>query len=366
MRPVVSTHASKVIDILRFPLIAMVVFFHAFNCSVTLPTGAYDWHQPITDFVYWRLLHDSVATAAVPTFFAISGFLYFSGVPFFGWKVWRKKTAARLFRLGVPLLSWAFLTLLFYGILHFCGGKNATAAALFESAHTGWWWVNAFLGLTAVMGPHLCPAGWFVRDLFFAGLLSPLWGFLLKRKSTMIPTLGVLFVLYLTVFAPLPFLGSRAMFFFCLGASYAIHRRDFAADAERMAVPCAVLWMIGFVVLQIWQIPYLSRVMPMLVMPVLVGGVSRGIRHGWFRPIPWLAASAFFVYFCHVSLWLKVPLHFAITRVFVPYSDWACLGFIIMNWVAETALCVSLFLLLRRFAPVTLVFLAGIRKAKNK
>lgn len=357
---------SRVIDVLRFPLIALVVFYHAFDCSVTLPEGAYDWHQPVTDFVYWNLLHDSVATAAVPLFFAISGFLYFNGVASFGWMVWRKKTAARVFRLGVPLISWEALTLLFYAALHFCGANNATAKGLFGSAHAAWWWVDAFLGLTSVMGPWLCAAGWFVRDLFFAGLLSPLWHVLLKRRDTMFPLLGALFVLYLTVFAPVPFLGSRAMFFFCLGAAYAIHRRDFTADAERVAWPCAVVWLVGFVALRFWTIPYLPKIMPMLVIPVLVGVVSRGVRKGWFRPVPWLAASAFFVYFCHVSMWLKVPLHFLATRVFVPYSDWACLGFILLNWVLQIALCVSLFLLLRRFVPRTLVFLAGIRSAKKR
>ncbi len=360
------SHASIIIDVLRFPLIALVVFYHAFTCNVNVPEGAYDWHQPITDFIYWKLLHDSVATAAVPLFFAISGFLYFNGVAAFGWKVWIKKTKARVFRLGVPLLSWAGLSLLFYAVLYMCGAKNEMAKWLFESAHGAWWWVDAFLGLSAVMGPHLCPAGWFVRDLFFAGLFSPIWHLLLKRKSTMFPTLALLFVLYLTVFAPVPFIGSRAMFFFCLGASYAIHRRDFAADAERAALPCMVLWLIGFIILRIWKVPYLSHVMPMLVIPVLVGGISRGVRKGRFRPIPWLAASAFFVYFCHESLWLRAPLHFLLLRVFVPYSDWACLGFILLKWVLETGLCVGLFFLLRRFVPVVLVFLAGIHPKKSQ
>lgn len=361
-----NAHVSQVIDVLRFPLIALVVLYHAFNCSVTLPAGAYDWHQPITDFVYWHFLHDSVARAAVPLFFAISGFLYFNGVSSFRWKTWRKKTGARIFRLVVPLLSWATLTLLFYAVLHFCGNRNETAKWVLETPHGTWWWVNAFLGLTAVMGPHLCAAGWFVRDLCFAGLLSPLWHVLLKRKCTMFPLLGALFVLYLTVFAPLPFLGSRAMFFFCLGAAYAIHQRDFTVDAERTIWLFAALWLLGFIVLRFLKIPFLPGIMPMLLIPVLVGGVSLGVRKGWFRPVPWLAASAFFVYFCHVSLWLRVPLHYLMTRVFVPYSDWSCLGFILLNWALEIIACVTLFLLLRRIFPTALVFLAGIRSEKSR
>lgn len=362
--PAFPAHVSRVIDVLRFPLIALVVLFHAFTCTVTLPVGAYDWHQPVTDFVYWKVLHDSVATAAVPLFFALSGYLYFAGAAGFGWAVWRKKTVARVFRLWIPLWTWAGLALLFYTVLHVCGGQNETAKDLFGKPHSVWWWVDAFSGVGSVPGPYLCRAGWFVRDLFFAGLLSPLWHFLLKRRSTMWPTLGALFILYLTVFALLPFLGSRAMFFFCLGAAYAIHGRDFTRDAERAAAPSAVLWFAGFAALQVWEIPFLPRVMPMLVMPVLVEVASRGVRSGWARPVPWLAASAFFVYFCHESLWLKVPLQFAMTRVFVPYGDWACLGFIFANWALETGVGVGAFLLLRRFAPWSLVALAGIRGGK--
>lgn len=360
------SQASQVIDILRFPLIALVVLFHAFNCLVTLPAGAYDWHQPVTDFIYWRLLHDSVANAAVPLFFAISGFLYFNRVTSFDWKVWRQKTLARVFRLVIPLLAWSVLALLFQATLYFIGFSNTEAQSLFENAHGSWWWVDAFLGLTSVMGPHLNPAGWFVRDLFFVGLLSPLWYHCLKRKLLMFPVLGALFILYLTIFAPLPFLGSRAMFFFCLGASYAIHRRDFTMDAEQTMWPCAILWILGFIVLQFWQIPYLPACLPLFVIPVLVGGVSRGIRKGWLYPVSWLAASAFFVYFCHVSNWLRVPLHFFLTRLYVPYSDWACLGFIMLKWVLETTLCVALFLLLRRFMPSSLVIFAGIRRSKPR
>ncbi len=362
----VQSHISRVIDVLRFPLIALVVLFHAFICLVTLPAGAYDWHQPVTAWVYWRFLHDSVATAAVPLFFAISGFLYFNRVVSFDGKVWRKKTLARMFRLGIPLLAWTVLALLFYATLYFLGASNTAAQSMFESAHGIWWWINAFLGLTAVMGPHLNPAGWFVRDLFFVGLLSPLWYLLLRRKCLMFILLGALFILYMTVFAPLPFLGSRAMFFFCLGASYAIHHRDFTADAERIMWPCAVLWLLGFIAVQCWDIPYLPSLLPILVIPMLLGGVSRGVRKGWFQPVPWLAASAFFVYFGHVSMWLRVPLHYFLVHLFVPYSDWACLGFIMLKWVLETVLCVAFFLLLRRFMPITLVLLAGIRQTKPR
>ena len=362
-RTAARPHLSAVIDVLRFPLISLVVLYHAFNCTVTLPPGAYDWHQPVTEFVYWKLLHDFIARSAVPLFFALSGFLYFHRGSF-GWSMWIGKTKARLFRLWVPLLAWADLALLFWGVLYLCGSPNATARSLFGSPHSFGWWVDAFLGLRSVPGPHLFPAGWFVRDLFFAGLLSGVWHFLFERKRLVVPVLVCLYALYLTVFAPFPFLGSRAMFFFCLGAAYAMHGRDFVADAERVAIPCAILWVLGFAVLLFKDIPFVNALATTFLIPVLVALASYGVRRGWLRPVPWLAASAFFVYFCHESMWFRVPWDSLRRHLFVPYGDWACLGFILLNWIAGTVLPLAGFLLLRRFVPRSLIVLAGISPSK--
>ena len=118
-------HLSAVIDVLRFPLISLVVLYHAFNCSVSLPPGAYDWHQPVTDFIYWKLLHDAIAGSAVPLFFALSGYLYFLHMDH-GWKSWWRKTRNRFFRLWIPLWTWASLSLLFLGLLF----PNSTLSSL--------------------------------------------------------------------------------------------------------------------------------------------------------------------------------------------------------------------------------------------
>ena len=358
-------HLSAVIDALRFPLISLVVLYHAFNCSVSLPPGAYDWHQPVTDFIYWKLLHDAIARSAVPLFFALSGYLYFLRMDN-GWKSWWRKTRNRFFRLWIPLWTWASLSLLFLGLLYVFGLPNLQAKNLFGIKHPFVWWLDGFLGLKTVSGPHFFSAGWFVRDLFFVGLLSPLWGILLRRTVLALVTLSILYGLYLTVFAPLPFLGSRAMFFFCFGAAYAIHRRDFAVDAEKSALPCAILWCLGFVVGLFAQIPFLPSLTTTFLIPVLVALASRGIRRNWIRPVSTLAASAFFVYFCHDSICFRVPFDMLRMHLFVPYGDWPCLWSILLNWLGGTFLTAGIFLVLYRFSPLALTLLCGIRRHKRQ
>lgn len=359
-----AAHMSAVIDVLRFPLISLVVLYHAFNCSVTLPPGSYDWHQPVTDFIYWKLLHDAIARSAVPLFFALSGYLHFlrPGRPS---QSWWTKLRKRFSRLWIPLWTWAGLALLFLGILYAMGLPNAGAQDIFGKSHLLSWWVDGFLGLKNVSGPHFFFAGWFVRDLFFVGLLSPLWHILLKHRVSAILTLSALYMLYLTVFAPLPFLGSRAMFFFCLGSAYAIHHRDFAADAEKAAGPCLLLWGSGFAIGLFARVPFLPALTTTFLIPVLVAVGSWGVRRHWLRPVPWLAESAFFVYFCHESLWLRVPWDMIRMHLFIPYGDWACLWSILLNWVGGSILPLVAFFGLRRFIPGTLVLLCGLPPHKG-
>lgn len=358
-------HLSAVIDVLRFPLISLVVLYHAFNCSVSLPPGAYDWHQPVTDFIYWKLLHDAIARSAVPLFFFLSGYLYFHHAEI-SWKSWCHKTWNRFFRLWIPLWSWSCLTLIFFGLLYSFGSSSERAQYILGTAHSVVWWMDGFLGLKTVSGPHFFSAGWFVRDLFFAGLLSPLWNVLLRPKPLAVATLFFLYLLYLTIFAPLPFLGSRAMFFFCFGAAYSIHRRDFAIDAEKAAIPCGILWCSGAIAGFFIHVPYLSALTTTFLIPVLVALVSWGCRRNWVHPVSWLASSSFFVYFCHDSPCFRVPWDLLRTHLFIPYGDLPCLGSILLNWLAGTFLPVGIFVFLRRFFPVSLFFLCGIAKNRRK
>lgn len=351
---------SQVIAFLRFPLISLIVLYHAFNTSVTLPPNVLDYHQPVTDFVYWHLLHDSVATAAVPLFFAISGFLYFrSGV--FSGAVWREKTKKRILRLLLPLLSWSVAAFLLMAAFHALHLPNATAKMYFDAPHSPLWWLDAFLGFADPMGPRLARASWFVRDLFVVGLLSPLWHFLLKRRIAAAILLPALFALYCLWFAPLPFLGSRPMFFFNAGAFYAIWKRDVLADARRAALPCFFAWLLSVAALYVRPglalADFLHHLLPCFLIPcilVLAASCSRKF------PIPaLLSSSSFFVYFAHVSLWILIPWHTLLLALFAPVADGAVLAFILLNAVGETALCFALYALLKRVFPSSLFFLAG-------
>ena len=359
-QPPSSTSPSEVIAFLRFPLCALIVLYHAFKISVTLPADAFDYHQPVTDFLYWHILHDSIATSAVPLFFAISGYLYFH-TPGFSASLWLEKTRKRFFRLIVPLLSWTFLGFLLLFAFHVLNLPNALAKTYFDTPHSFAWWLDSFVGFLNPMGPRLAPVAWFVRDLFVVGLLSPLLWLCLRRRIAAAILLALFFALYLFWFAPLPFLGSRALFFFSLGAACSIHQRDFLCDARRWALPFLLLWVLDVALRFHVRSGLLHSVsghfLPVLFIPSILA--AAGILSKRFRFPPWLAASSFFVYFCHESLWILIPWHYALTRIFIPVSDVSCLAVILVNAAGEIAICVTLYALLKRFFPWALVCLAG-------
>ena len=296
---------SSVISFLRFPLSILIVLFHAFGLAVTLPAGVFNDHQPLTDFIYWHILHGAIATSAVPLFFAFSGYLYFRSRDF-SLPIWREKTRKRFLRLVVPLLSWAFAAFILFLVFYLAKFPNATANAIFGSPHPFIWWVDSFTGIQNPMGPRLAPVAWFVRDLFVVGLLSPILWIFLRRRISAILLLIALFVLYLVWFAPLPFLGSRALFFFSLGAAYSIHQRDFLRDARRWALPFLLLWILDVALLFHFAdnrfAPILGHLLPCFFIPTLLTAAAYFSERFQFHPL--LSSASFFIYFCHESLWI--------------------------------------------------------------
>ena len=85
---------SKVIDSLRFPMAVLVVLIHSYMTGVGL---------------VGKLLYDVITRVAVPTFFLISGFLFYKRLEQWKWDVWKIKVKKRVWTLVVPYFVWISL-----------------------------------------------------------------------------------------------------------------------------------------------------------------------------------------------------------------------------------------------------------------
>ena len=94
---------SQVIDWLRFPLAVAVVFIHSFGNPPVEDISLLQI-DPLTgeNLFHWvRICLSHVAThIAVPTFFVISGYLFFRKVDNWNMQVYRKKMKSRFHTLG--------------------------------------------------------------------------------------------------------------------------------------------------------------------------------------------------------------------------------------------------------------------------
>lgn len=222
---------SSVISSLRFPLAVMVVYVHYFGsapCDMS--------HISVASFSELDLYNlirvgitATICQVAVPTFFLISGFLFFQNLSNWNWKVWKGKIKRRVFTLLVPYLLWNCIRLCFnasingYHIYHRQGIDSALLWLKGQVTPMIFW----------AMENTNCPIHtpfWFIRDLIVMVCISPLY-FLLMRKRLLggltLTFLSIVYCLHLMPMQPLeslPGFSITAMLFFGLGAYLAIQK----------------------------------------------------------------------------------------------------------------------------------------------
>lgn len=160
----------------------LVMVIHLEQVPPTAPTLAWS--------VYY-LLRFTMAVAAVPFFFLVSGYFLAGHVGEPGW--WRAAVLKRLRTLGVPFLVWSIVPLLIFGVFWTsCESTGICPRVIFRPS-----------SLAAAFGCHLLTLPeanrplWYVRALFFLVLVSPLLAAFVRRGGRL--ALLALLVVYWTV-----------------------------------------------------------------------------------------------------------------------------------------------------------------------
>ena len=351
---------SRTISWLRFPLIVLVVLIHVD------PGFRVAWEElpfPAAQLICVDFVKEGIASVAVPLFFFISGFLYFYrtewGVP-----AYKRKTLSRVRTIVVPFCVWTVPVLAYMLLVYKLGLTRSTLCA--ENA-TLWDWVKDIFGLanfseTSGLALPLYGPFWFIRDLFVVGLLSPLWHFLLKRAG--IPTLlslGALWFAYRGI--QIPGLSTTAIFFFCAGAYFSIHGRDFTEDFSKIGVPAAALYLPLLIADALTKgasfnwIPHRAFICVSIV--AVVFAVSRGIASGKLRESAFLSGATFFVYAGHNAAYFVSPMEKALAYFYVPASSAEVVVVYFAKAAVEIGVCLLGYWLVKRLAPWSLPFLTG-------
>lgn len=220
---------SEGIRKMRLPLIILVTYAHSYGGiteGYSLTTSAWSTLEALK-----LLISQTLVKAAVPTFFVISGYLFFANVEAWSRQAYWQKIRRRIKTLLIPYLLW-----------------NLLMAAKLKSLslNTFWaFWSEAgqqtdWLGQTHLMTAPANMPLWFLRDLMVVSLLTPYiyigirkWGYWLMVPLTL---------LYLSGICPfVPGLSAYAVYFFTLGAFLSIRKMDVIETCLRFERPVYAL-----------------------------------------------------------------------------------------------------------------------------
>ena len=303
---------SRTIDALRFPSAVFVVLIHLFKPRAEGGSFPYPFFETVEIG-----LSQGIARIAVPIFFLISGYLFFTKLGTWSWTVYFGKLKKRVRTLVVPYLLWVSLVIAFDFVLaavrhRFLGWGSPFS--LFSD--NGWglmYWncarnyqyfsqVNLFGWTMHSAFPYNYPL-WFIRDLIVLCLFAPLihWA-VQKTKGWILALLYPLFILQIWI--PLEGFSLEGFFFFGLGASLQLNAKDPVTVFSKYRIPCYILTLLALA-LCIWSYEndsawgYARR---FLVLPGTISAfniVSRLLDRGIMKNHPFLAECSFLVFAAH-------------------------------------------------------------------
>ncbi len=362
MQTELNTHQTELIKAFRFPLIVLVVFIHLLPFEgVAIETS---WGGENIFHFFSEMISHNLGAIAVPSFFVISGFLFFYNLEdgCMSWKWVAGKWKSRIRTLLVPYLLWnvlAILAILLKTRISLLTGIGTDTVneqlSAFQEGPLYWFW----------RGPADYPL-WYLRDLMVAVLAAPILYYLFTwSRIAAWAVWGALWAF--TVFKGGAYPFSAAAVYFTLGAFLGLSKTDFPAKCQKVKV---LAYIIAFLLLMASTTmngrpphgPILQLFIPFGII-AFTNMVQAVIRNR--KAKEWLihlSPSVFFIYAIHniyIINWVKGLF----ARISISGIWWRWTGYLLTPLIAITV-CLLLFRLMNRFLPKTTGVLCGQRNAR--
>lgn len=348
-----NKNESTTLSIARFVMMLSVIFFHAQTClytysDLTVSHG----YQIIIKFFGLQF-----GELGVPTFFAISGYLYFHGYNQ-SKECYLQKIKRRYHSLLIPFIFWNAFYLATYYIVEFI----PIVRQLFNEGrglvqdYTLTDYIRAFWAEERTSFPIL-PQLWFVRNLMVLIILSPIIYYLLKRMRTVLMILlGIIW-----------FFGAKwsflvnSVFFFCFGSWFSINGKSLIKEINRYRIYIVYvffLFLITDLLFMYYPISqWLHRIEIMLGAPFCLTIISWLVEKGYVQDVKFLTASSFFCFVTHDPL-IKFIRKFSLK--FIDYnSDWQMIVGYLGSIALDLAIIYFAYWILSKLAPRFLHWASG-------
>lgn len=276
---------------LRLPLIVLITFAHSYSgvrVGYTLWGDGWDTYE-----VLKIVVSQTLCKVAMPTFFVMSGYLFFANVTEWNTKTYLGKLRRRVKTLLIPYIVWNLLMAIKLKTF----SLNIFWAFWSEAGKQIDWLGNEQL-MTAPANMPL----WFLRDLMVVALLSPIIYIGIRKMGGWL--LMILTPLYLSgLCAFIPGLSAYAVYFFTLGAFLGIRKMDIVETCMQYEKPSYLLAIIfGLAMIFAFQTPVFSSLMLCfrLAGMVAVFCLANRLLSRTSKRIPSMVCDAsYFVYLAH-------------------------------------------------------------------
>lgn len=361
MKPCINEKTVQLdaVSLLRIPLLAGVVFIH---CNLLEDSDVNAAAVELfAEFIWW--FNNLCLSVCVPTFFIISGFLFFRGATNLDGAFYRGKWRSRWRSLVVPYFLWNLigLCLTLYKASPLSGGLAEAYSAYWPAHQSIASWlghvVTGFFQLTTVPYPYDFPL-WFICDLIIFVIISPIIGYTLRRFGRW--SLAVIFFCCLTMYQITDWSQFRTIIYFSLGAwcSYYI-----SLDINRRAVYTAIAIATGCVAsLYLIEMPAIVTTAVVILKNVSIAVLAYCLAKRFVRRGATVSAgarsAAFFVYAFH-GLYCT-QLRKMLTRFFSADTNVGCFEIYLSTFLILVVSSLAVYWILNKISPrITSVLCGG-------
>jgi hypothetical protein len=359
---------SEVLDWIRFPLIVMVVFIH---CAGSPPLRDTDFlnmqmsHLSQTDvFLLLRLEFSYILSEiAVPAFFVMSGYFFFYYTDEWNKHSYVEKLKKRWKTLGIPYLFWNFLK--FFSVVLFIGWQEKGHIVQFLQ-ETNWWglfWNCSINPAQSQSYPCDVPL-WYIRDLMVCCVLSfVIYQWIKRTRGYGVILLGLCYVFDL--WPDLYGLGTCALFFFSVGAYFAINKKNMLETLRHGRKPVYIVFVVLMLVSLKYALPVTGKYI-MVYRAYVVFGVWAifNLAYSLYQKVrmrkhPLLIESVFFIFAAH-TIGLITVCNRLIAKVLVDDSPVfiLCVRYLITPFLV-VGVCLLLYALMKKLLPRFLSVITG-------
>jgi len=352
----VKIQQSEAVEILRFPLMLLVIFVHMLPYEQrTIPSVL----SGESVYIYVsELISHHVGRIAVPLFFVFSGYFFFNKIEAWTASIYLTQLRKRSVTLLFPYIFWnlalVFVTFVVNLMFQYIGRtSNESYQDLQQNSIYDLFW-----------GYPINFPLWYIRDLMVMVVLSPIFYYFFKFLKGF--GLAIIALFYLsTLESNLPGISSTAIMYFGLGAYVSLRKVDVINFCLRYGKLFGALALLALAVTAFYtarpENEYVVRAFVLFALPsVFLLAMSLTKKHRVKRYLLMLSPAVFFIYATH-TIYILGKLKGAFSRTSLAGSGWGMLiGYFLIPVVCMVVLLFFYFLL-NRFLPKTLSLITGSR-----